>query len=188
MRHILIMFGLCRLFSSMIASSTGVVRGCRIEEAACGRGCLVEEKLSRFTGRVHKLKFRYEPPMWLPRQAQSSQTKQARPRQSSTPKARFVAPIMSSSEIPNLKTLLGARRGGHSRGRGRGRGTAGATHQGNDALKDEAVQKTDDDAAGFRLSSVELGYLDDPYAKYFATQSRARRPPLINRGTVQGLG
>ncbi|ORY13251.1 S-adenosyl-L-methionine-dependent methyltransferase [Clohesyomyces aquaticus] len=90
---------------------------------------------------------------------------------------------MASSEIPNLRTLLGHGRGGPSRGRGRGSGHGGASHGGGEALNDQAVQKTDDDAASFRLSSVELGYLDDPYAKYLAAQSRPRRPPLINRGT-----
>jgi [phosphatase 2A protein]-leucine-carboxy methyltransferase len=33
------------------------------------------------------------------------------------------------------------------------------------------------------LSCVELGYLDDPYAKLFATQHAPRRLPLLNRGT-----
>ncbi|KAF2477810.1 leucine carboxyl methyltransferase 1 [Lindgomyces ingoldianus] len=90
---------------------------------------------------------------------------------------------MSSEEIPDLRTLLTTRRGGLSRGRGRGRGPSGASLHENDALVDHAVQKTDADAAGFRLSSVQLGYLEDAYAKLFATQPAVRRPPLINRGT-----
>jgi hypothetical protein len=44
------------------------------------------------------------------------------------------------------------------------------------------VRGTDQDAAGSRVSCVELGYLDDPYAKLFATQMTTRRLPLLNRG------
>lgn len=45
------------------------------------------------------------------------------------------------------------------------------------------MRNTDQDAAGSRVSCVELGYLDDPYAKLFATQPATRRLPLLNRGT-----
>jgi [phosphatase 2A protein]-leucine-carboxy methyltransferase len=91
---------------------------------------------------------------------------------------------MAAKEIPNLKTLLGNRRGGGLRGRGPGgRGGFGASQETNEAVRDSAVRGTDQDAAGSRASCVELGYLDDPYAKLFATQASTRRLPLLNRGT-----
>lgn len=89
---------------------------------------------------------------------------------------------MSAQEIPDLRTLLSNRRGGPQRGRGRGRGGFGSSSESNDAIKDNAVRNTDQDAAGSRVSCVELGYLDDPYAKLFATQPSTRRLPLLNRG------
>ncbi|KAF2687849.1 leucine carboxyl methyltransferase [Lentithecium fluviatile CBS 122367] len=96
---------------------------------------------------------------------------------------------MAAREIPNLKTLLGRGRGGGLRGRGRGRGGIRPGREDreeseeSDADRDSAVRGTDQDAAGSRLSCVELGYLDDPYAKLFATQTMTRRLPLLNRGT-----
>ncbi|KAF2656007.1 leucine carboxyl methyltransferase 1 [Lophiostoma macrostomum CBS 122681] len=90
---------------------------------------------------------------------------------------------MTAKEIPNLRELLGPRRGGLSRDRGRGRGGPGSPREGAEALKDNAVRGTDQDAAGSRASCVELGYLHDPYAKLFATQTTTRRLPLLNRGT-----
>ncbi|KAH9869660.1 hypothetical protein IAQ61_006870 [Plenodomus lingam] len=99
--------------------------------------------------------------------------------------------MASSNEIPNLRTLLGQGRGGVSRGRGRSRGGggggggggSGASQAGNEQLRDDAVKGTDQDAAGSRVSCVELGYLHDPYARLFATQQTIRRLPLLNRGT-----
>ncbi|KAK5657668.1 hypothetical protein OQA88_2740 [Cercophora sp. LCS_1] len=87
---------------------------------------------------------------------------------------------MSAPSIPNLLTL----RGGARRGRGRGgtaRGghapgtTAGARH-------DLTIQGTDNDAAQSRLSAVQLGYLQDPFAQLFSPPA-PRRQPIINRGT-----
>lgn len=91
--------------------------------------------------------------------------------------------MASSSEIPNLKTLLGQRRGGAARGRGRGGAGFGSSLEERELLRDNAVKGTDQDAAGSRASCVELGYLHDPYAKLFATQQTIRRLPLLNRGT-----
>ncbi|KAH7091177.1 S-adenosyl-L-methionine-dependent methyltransferase [Paraphoma chrysanthemicola] len=91
--------------------------------------------------------------------------------------------MASSNEIPNLKTLLGTRRGGGLRGRGRGRGAIGSSPEESEQIRDDAVKGTDQDAAGSRVSCVELGYLHDPYAKLFATQPATRRLPLLNRGT-----
>ncbi|KAL1609583.1 carboxy methyl transferase for protein phosphatase 2A [Nothophoma quercina] len=88
--------------------------------------------------------------------------------------------MTSSNQIPNLRTLLGSGRGGALRGRGRGRGGHGSS---SDEVKDNAVKGTDQDAAGSRVSCVELGYLHDPYAKLFATQPSTRRLPLLNRGS-----
>jgi [phosphatase 2A protein]-leucine-carboxy methyltransferase len=90
--------------------------------------------------------------------------------------------MASSNDIPNLKTLLGTRRGGGLRGRGRDRGGLGRSGEESQQLRD-AVQGTDQDAAGSRASCVELGYLDDPYAQLFASQATKRRLPLLNRGT-----
>lgn len=92
--------------------------------------------------------------------------------------------MASSNEIPNLKTLLGNRRGGGLRGRGRGGGGIASSSEENEQVRDNAVKATDQDAAGSRVSCVELGYLHDPYAKLFATQSATRRLPLLNRGTT----
>lgn len=90
--------------------------------------------------------------------------------------------MASANDIPNLRTLLGPRRGGPSRGRGRGRGGIAASSEEKEQLRDNAVKGTDQDAAGSRVSCVELGYLHDPYAKLFATQQATRRLPLLNRG------
>jgi [phosphatase 2A protein]-leucine-carboxy methyltransferase len=96
--------------------------------------------------------------------------------------------MASSNEIPNLKTLLGNRRGGGLRGRGRGSGILGSPREETEQVRDNAVKGTDQDAAGSRVSCVELGYLHDPYAKLFATQPATRRLPLLNRGTASYFG
>jgi [phosphatase 2A protein]-leucine-carboxy methyltransferase len=88
---------------------------------------------------------------------------------------------MSAPQIPNLSTL---RRGGGGRGRGRGRGDAAASHNVRQVNKDKIIQGTDLDAATSRLSAVECGYLDDPFAKHILPGGHAeRRLPLMNRGT-----
>lgn len=48
------------------------------------------------------------------------------------------------------------------------------------------MRSTDQDAAGSRVSCVELGYLRDPYATLLATQPSTRRLPLLNRGRPSG--
>ncbi|KAK1964268.1 leucine carboxyl methyltransferase [Colletotrichum sublineola] len=88
---------------------------------------------------------------------------------------------MSGNSIPNLLSLRGARggRGGRGRGRGPGGPSSGPTH-------DQTIQGTDDDAAGSRLSAVNVGYLADPYAQFFVDNLAGpppRRLPIINRGT-----
>lgn len=92
---------------------------------------------------------------------------------------------MAAPQIPNLKTLRNAQ--GTSRGRGRGRaGLGGSSTTDSDAdksAKDKVVQQTDQDASVSRLSAVEAGYLDDPFAKYFVFGEGQRRFPIINRGT-----
>ncbi len=94
---------------------------------------------------------------------------------------------MSAPSIPNLLSLRGARGGG----RGRGRGGAGGIGASSAAAKHDAtIQETDTDAAVSRLSAVDVGYLDDPYARYFVQSVdggngngvRRRRLPIINRG------
>ena len=90
---------------------------------------------------------------------------------------------MAASHIPNLNTLRNAR--GTGRGRGRpGPGSPFGSVSGEDkAAKDKVVQQTDQDASVSRLSAVEAGYLDDPFAKYFVSGEGQRRLPIINRGT-----
>lgn len=51
--------------------------------------------------------------------------------------------------------------------------------------EDAIVQQTDQDASGSRLSAVEAGYLDDPFAGVFVASSSGqgrKRFPIINRG------
>ena len=57
-------------------------------------------------------------------------------------------------------------------------------HGTSDAAKDRIVQGTDNDASISRLSAVELGYLDDPFARVLTASnaSLTRRLPIINRG------
>jgi hypothetical protein len=94
---------------------------------------------------------------------------------------------MTTPQIPHLKNF---RRGG-PRGRGRGRGAFPGTRdetreeqteeEKKDA-KDKIVQSTDNDASVSRLSAVDAGYLDDPFARALTTGKAARRYPIINRG------
>ncbi|RSM00992.1 Leucine carboxyl methyltransferase 1 [Fusarium oligoseptatum] len=89
---------------------------------------------------------------------------------------------MSAPDIPNLLSSLRSSRGG---GRGRGRGRGGH-HGPSSVTHDATIQGTDTDASVSRLSAVDLGYLDDPYAQFFVQSvdgPPARRLPIINRGT-----
>lgn len=98
---------------------------------------------------------------------------------SDTESASLRIVMSDASQIPNLLSLRG--RGGARRGRGRcGAQTPGETRQ------DAAIQGTDNDAAVSRLSAVDVGYLDDPYAHFFVQSIGAptRRLPIINRGTL----
>lgn len=104
---------------------------------------------------------------------------------------------MSAPQIPNLSTLLRGR-GGAGRGtRLRGRGTpadhaTGGSQHGRIPAKDKVIQQTDNDASVSRLSAVELGYLDDPFARILSGDGggagpgpgmgAGRRYPIINRG------
>ena len=90
-----------------------------------------------------------------------------------------------ASGIPNLLT---SRENARSVGRGRGRGRGGL-NPGTDedprivnARKDGIVQQTDQDASISRMSAVDVGYLDDQFAKFFAVPGQLRRFPIINRG------
>ncbi|KAK3398534.1 S-adenosyl-L-methionine-dependent methyltransferase [Sordaria brevicollis] len=99
----------------------------------------------------------------------------------------------TAPSIPNLLSLRGRigggginqgryrgviRRGGRGHGPGGAPGSASAAH-------DATIQGTDTDAAVSRMSAVQIGYLDDPYAELFAQSGpgAARRLPIINRGT-----
>ncbi|PQE31324.1 leucine carboxyl methyltransferase 1 protein [Rutstroemia sp. NJR-2017a WRK4] len=92
---------------------------------------------------------------------------------------------MSAQEIPNLLSLRGEPRS-RGRGRGRGSGLRNPLNQHSESASnrvDKVIQGTDTDAAVSRLSAVTLGYLDDPFARYFVSSSGTRRLPIINRGT-----
>ncbi|ROT34826.1 leucine carboxyl methyltransferase [Sodiomyces alkalinus F11] len=103
---------------------------------------------------------------------------------------------MSANSIPNLLSLRenknprsGSARTG-LRGLGRDKGSDSQTVERTPtSTQDRIVQGTDDDAAVSRLSAVDLGYLDDPFAQHFIeTPSGGGRPsprrlPIINRGT-----
>ncbi|KAE8445250.1 hypothetical protein EG329_013622 [Mollisiaceae sp. DMI_Dod_QoI] len=90
---------------------------------------------------------------------------------------------MSAQQIPNLLSLRGGLRS-RGRGRGRGRGGPGGNPEHHVQLqKDRDIQATDTDAAVSRLSAVDLGYLNDPFASHFVSGPGTRRLPIINRGT-----
>ncbi|KAI1503678.1 S-adenosyl-L-methionine-dependent methyltransferase [Biscogniauxia marginata] len=90
---------------------------------------------------------------------------------------------MSTPSIPNLLSLRGSR--GGARGRFRGRG--GHSTSASSVTHDATIQGTDTDAAVSRMSAVDLGYLEDPFAQFFvqtpAIGAPVRRLPIINRGT-----
>jgi hypothetical protein len=90
---------------------------------------------------------------------------------------------MSTPHIPNL--LLSGRLPGRGRGlgRGRGRGLRDPSAVG-ESNGDAAIQRTDMDASGSRLSVVAAGYLEDNFARLFYQGSDIpRRMPIINRGS-----
>jgi len=76
-------------------------------------------------------------------------------------------------------TLRGRGRGRGGRGRG---GPPGSSFISPISRRDQAIRNTDNNAAASRLSAVSLGYLDDPFAQFFA-DGQTRKQPLINRGT-----
>jgi len=90
--------------------------------------------------------------------------------------------------IPNL--LSGLR--SNPRGRGRGRGQSSSFPPADPSFanqvpklprSEQAIRATDTDAAVSRLSAVQAGYLEDPFAEHFVdATSNARRLPIINRG------
>lgn len=94
---------------------------------------------------------------------------------------------MAASQIPNLSLF----RRGQGRSLGRGRGAqpnipAIATSGEDGLATDRIIQETDQDATVSRLSAVEAGYFDDPFAKLFVTSEAQRRFPIINRGKQKG--
>ena len=91
---------------------------------------------------------------------------------------------MAAPQIPNLNTLRNPPGSGRGRGRGQGRsGRSEVSSEEDKAANDRIVQQTDQDASVSRLSAVEVGYLDDPFAKHFVSSEVHRRFPIINRGT-----
>ena len=59
------------------------------------------------------------------------------------------------------------------------------TRAGHSQDANEPVRQTDSDAAIARLSAVKLGYLQDPFIRFFVQRPHLQpsRPPLINIGT-----
>ncbi|KAK8051908.1 leucine carboxyl methyltransferase [Apiospora rasikravindrae] len=89
---------------------------------------------------------------------------------------------MAAPSIPNLLSLRGSRGGGRGRGSRRGGPPGGSTASG--PSHDTTIQGTDTDASVSRLSAVDMGYLEDPYAQYFVQNQMGpatRRLPIINR-------
>ncbi|KAK7956275.1 Leucine carboxyl methyltransferase 1 [Apiospora aurea] len=89
---------------------------------------------------------------------------------------------MAAPSIPNLLSLRGSRGGGRGRGNRRGGPPGGSAASG--PGHDTTIQGTDTDASVSRLSAVDMGYLDDPYAQYFVQNQMGpatRRLPIINR-------
>ncbi len=91
---------------------------------------------------------------------------------------------MAAPHIPNLNTLRGSNRPGRASDRLRGNLGSSSSSSVEDGrlAKDKIVQHTDQDATVSRLSAVEVGYLDDPFAKLFVSSGEQRRFPIINRG------
>lgn len=52
------------------------------------------------------------------------------------------------------------------------------------ARQDRLVQQTDTDAAVSRVSAVNAGYLNDPFAQEFMIDGPMKRLPIINRGEI----
>ena len=92
---------------------------------------------------------------------------------------------MATSQIPNLNTFRNPRATGRGLGRGRGddANSANSSVSNDTSTKDKIVQQTDQDASVSRLSAVEVGYLDDPFARGFVAAAPQRRFPIINRGS-----
>ncbi|KAH7031142.1 S-adenosyl-L-methionine-dependent methyltransferase [Microdochium trichocladiopsis] len=94
---------------------------------------------------------------------------------------------MSAPSIPNLLSLRGTRGGARGRLQRRGGGPPAAQGTSPAPSNDAVVQGTDTDAALSRMSAVDLGYLQDPYAALFVQRPTVglgrRRLPIINRGT-----
>ncbi|KAK5998525.1 Leucine carboxyl methyltransferase 1 [Cladobotryum mycophilum] len=97
--------------------------------------------------------------------------------------------MSAAPSIPNLLSLRGRGGGRGFRsprgGPGSGRGPHGSGFNPGQS-DDGTIQGTDTDAAVSRFSAVDVGYLNDPYARYFVSSIDGpppRRFPIINRGT-----
>ncbi|CAJ2514199.1 Uu.00g023180.m01.CDS01 [Anthostomella pinea] len=89
---------------------------------------------------------------------------------------------------PSIQDLLSERlRGSRGGARGRSRGRRGHSSSTPSPSHDATIQGTDTDAAVSRMSAVDIGYLDDPFAQFFVQVPTVgdivRRLPIINRGT-----
>ena len=103
--------------------------------------------------------------------------------------SRSPSRTMAAPHIPNLLASRNAR-GGE---RGRSRGWSGICDTSerdiesdvDKATKDKIVQQTDQDASVSRMSAVEVGYLEDEFAKELVAAGGQRRFPIINRGLAK---
>ena len=91
---------------------------------------------------------------------------------------------MSAPHIPNLNSLRSSNGLGRGSGslRGNFRNPTSLSAEDERLAKDKIVQHTDQDASVSRLSAVEVGYLEDPFAKLFVPAGEQKRFPIINRG------
>ena len=91
---------------------------------------------------------------------------------------------MAAPHIPNLNTLRSFNAPGRAQRHPHGNVGSQPSLAVEDGrlAKDKIVQHTDQDASISRLSAIEVGYLDDPFARLFVSAGEQRRFPIINRG------
>ena len=93
---------------------------------------------------------------------------------------------MAAPHIPNLNTFRSSGRAFNRLG-GNLKSSSSLNVEDERLAKDKIVQLTDQDASVSRLSAVEVGYLDDPFARLFVSAGQQRRFPIINRGISKKL-
>ena len=94
---------------------------------------------------------------------------------------------MSAPHIPNLNTPRSSSGPGCAPDRlyGNFKNPSSSIVEDERLAKDKIVQHTDYDASISRLSAIEVGYLDDPFAKLLLSAGEQRKFPIINRGMFE---